>query len=501
MSHCFVGLPTPHYVQRPPATSVWHALPPGGSRKCCRGRSLDRGIPRWLGLAAGASAAWHRGATGHHRRWSRRIGGITPPRGRVRLRASQSVPRRPRQAVRAPRAARAPALVLALAVIVAAAGLGGDAAGGAAIAVSAAAGAFLGRRTAAGRALTGPVCAMAAGVAVAQALAVAPGTLRRLQQLVVGLATPLLLLSCNLEEVLGRRTRRLLAAFSLGSLGSFLGGLLGVALLQDPLTAALGGWPEAAALASALTAKNIGSGLNFLAVVEALHVPAALVATALTVDNIIGLLYFPLASGLMPTCPSPPTADEEAEDSSASSARAADLGGGVGAAWRDAVLTLLVASAIALTSRAVAPAGLVHVASTVLAVLAATAGARAGRPCPSGDGLGQPLLYLYFASAGFAAGRLSPGAMLASVPLLQFGLVLYATHLAVVFVGGRLCRLDRSELLVASNANVGGPATASSMALAKGFSDLARPSLLVGMLGNAIGTALGLGLHCIFRAF
>jgi len=397
---------------------------------------------------------------------------------------------------------RTPPLLLALAVLCAAGRLDGDLVGGASIAVCATLGALLGQRTAVGRALSGPVCAMATGVVAAQVFAVTPRTLRRLQQLVLALATPLLLLSCNLEEVLGRRTRRLLAAFALGSLGSFLGGLLGVALLREPLTVALGGWPEASALASALTAKNIGSGLNFLAVVEALRVPPVLVAAALAGDNLLGLLYFPLASGLMPAATSPPAAEREKGQESAGPGEDSGRSGRAGTVWRSAISTLLLASAIAAVSKALAPPGLVQIAATMLAVVVATASSTRiwhGDVARSGDSLGQPLLFLYFASAGFAAGRLTPGSLLAYAPLLLFGLVLYAVHMAVLLGGGRLLRLERAELLVASNANIGGPATASSMALAKGFPGLARPSLLVGMLGNAAGTALGLGLHCLLR--
>lgn len=45
--------------------------------------------------------------------------------------------------------------------------------------------------------------------------------------------------------------------------------------------------------ASALTAKNIGGGLNFMAVAGQLNVSPQAIAAALTVDNILGLVYFP----------------------------------------------------------------------------------------------------------------------------------------------------------------------------------------------------------------
>eukprot|EP00958_Prasinococcus_capsulatus_P012324 scaffold1229_cov400-Prasinococcus_capsulatus_cf.AAC.5 len=51
------------------------------------------------------------------------------------------------------------------------------------------------------------------------------------------------------------------------------------------------------------------------------------------------------------------------------------------------------------------------------------------------------------------------------------------------------------QMMVASNANVGGPATASALAVSKGYTKLVMPALLVGTFGNSIGTFLGLALH------
>jgi uncharacterized membrane protein len=56
-----------------------------------------------------------------------------------------------------------------------------------------------------------------------------------------------------------------------------------------------------------------------------------------------------------------------------------------------------------------------------------------------------------------------------------------AVHLAVVLGVGRLAGLDRKRLLIASNANVGGPTTAAAMATAKGWSSLVVPGILVGI--------------------
>jgi len=64
-------------------------------------------------------------------------------------------------------------------------------------------------------------------------------------------------------------------------------------------------------------------------------------------------------------------------------------------------------------------------------------------------------------------------------------------HLAVCLAGGRLLRLPMQSVLIASNANVGGPATAAAMASSKGWPHMVQPAMLTGCLGYAIATALG----------
>ena len=64
--------------------------------------------------------------------------------------------------------------------------------------------------------------------------------------------------------------------------------------------------------------------------------------------------------------------------------------------------------------------------------------------------------------------------------------------MVISLVLGKLFKFSLEEILVASNANIGGPTTAAAMAIAKGWNKLIGPIILAGILGYVIGNYLGI---------
>lgn len=137
--------------------------------------------------------------------------------------------------------------------------------------------------------------------------------------------------------------------------------------------------------------------------------------------------------------------------------------------------------------------------STALTVLLATAMPKQlSSTVAPGELLGKLLLLLFFGSIGNSAGDLA--AALRTQGALGLGLYeigLYAIHLAVVLGIGRAMGFALPDLLLGSNANIGNAATASALASSLGWRSRLLPAVLVGTLGNILGSYIGLWLGYI----
>ena len=117
-------------------------------------------------------------------------------------------------------------------------------------------------------------------------------------------------------------------------------------------------------------------------------------------------------------------------------------------------------------------------------------------------------LLLFF--AGIGQGAKLGEALLHGPACICFSLLALSVHITIAFTGSafskRFCRLplQLEDVLVASNAAVGGPATAAAFAgrmkSPRQF-DLTIAGTAWGVVGYALGTTIGISLHKILRSY
>jgi uncharacterized membrane protein len=311
----------------------------------------------------------------------------------------------------------------------------------------------------------------------------------------VGIA--LILMSVDVRSV-ARAGLPMLAAFGIGAVGTALGATLGALALSGLVG------PETWKLAGQFTGTYTGGGLNFAALGRALGTSADMFSAAVAADVLVtaiwlmaclavpALLGRPGQEAQQDTIASPndgtkPLTLERALYSSGRAMPLADLAlivvvaiGAVWAAGTVASRLTFLPEILWLTTFALLAAQ--------LPVVRATTGAAV---------LGNFLLMLFLASNG--ANSVVKRIFEVGPAVFYFAAATVAVHGLVIFGLGRLMRLDLGTLAVASQANVGGAASAMALATARGYAEKVLPGVAVGLLGYAVGNYLGFAIATVLR--
>lgn len=109
-----------------------------------------------------------------------------------------------------------------------------------------------------------------------------------------------------------------------------------------------------------------------------------------------------------------------------------------------------------------------------------------------GGAVGVLLMQFFFATVG-AMGHI-PTVLRLAPSLFSHAVIQISVHFLFTSTVGRRVGCSFREILIASNANVGGPTTASLMASNKNWKELILPALLIGVFGYSVGTLCGIWL-------
>ncbi|EKU71250.1 DUF819 domain-containing protein [Selenomonas sp. F0473] len=368
--------------------------------------------------------------------------------------------------------------------------------------------------------LSGAVIALVAALALVNA-GVVPAHAALYDDVVWGyfvpLAIPLLLLQTNVRKI-WRETGRLLLIFLIGAAGTICGAVLGCILMDG----AIDGLPKVAAM---MTGSYIGGGVNFTALADAFKVGGTLVSSTIVADNLNMAIYFLILLGIAGNAffrrvYTHPLIDE-AERSGISEegkTRAAGYWGRKDISLKDIAMCVAYAVVVVTLSKflgttlgtAVSPdagalakmgstfLGSQYVWITLISMAFASAFEKQAASMNGAQEIGTFFIYMFFFVIGVPA---SISEILTNAPLLfVFCLLMVAVNMLFVLIGGKLLGFDLEDILIASNANIGGPTTAAGMAISQGWNQLVGPAMLVGTFGYAIGTYLGILVGSILGA-
>jgi membrane protein len=310
---------------------------------------------------------------------------------------------------------------------------------------------------------------------------------------VVPIAIPLLLFQCDIKKI-WKESGRLAIIFLLSSLGTMIGAIVGFYILKEYI-------PSLNSIAGTMTASYIGGGVNFVAVQTALNLDKQLASALIVSDNLLMVLYF-FVLIIIPSIPffnkyfkreyKNGVINSEAKKELKRAITLEDV------AFNFTISVLIVAVSFGVSNLILAEdRGYIinflankYILLTSITVILSTVFSTFFKKLVGSQEIGTFLIYIFFAVIGIPA---SIKSIIVNSPLLLvFCAIMVIVNMIVTFAFAKIFNFTLEEAILVSNANIGGPTTATAMAISKGWNKYIAPVMLVGTLGYVIGTYIGL---------
>ena len=318
---------------------------------------------------------------------------------------------------------------------------------------------------------------------------------------VVPVAIPLLLFRADIRKIY-KESGRMFGMFNIAAVGTMLGTFVATFVFGAFI-------PHLYKVAGMITGSYIGGGVNFVAMTAAFKTPENITNATIVADNMVMALYFFVVMSLASSKLLIKMYGLKTEGETNAESGAANYWKGKVISLKDIAVSLAVAFLIASISNVTASYfksvipntnvvfsmlnmmfGNMYLIMTTLTLVVATIFSKFFNKINGADEIGTFLIYLFFVVLGIPASIseiLKNGAI-----LFPFCVLVVVINLLFSLFVGKLFKFKLDEILLATNATIGGPTTAAAMAIAKGWNSLIVPVMLSGIWGYIFGNYMGI---------
>ncbi len=318
-----------------------------------------------------------------------------------------------------------------------------------------------------------------------------------IQSFLIPIAIPLLLFRANLVRVF-KESGTMLLAFGLATTFTVIGVFVAVGLVD------LGEFESQ--IVGSLAASYIGGSANLVATAEAIgFTDSSAYLPTLTADAIgaiaflMLLMFLPASSLILKLLPSKHMISNQALKSDDNEIVKENGTKDVPVSMTGIVYGISLSLVICAVGRFIAGfidiPGMFILTITTLSLLIANFAKKQIDKIQFDFEVGSFFMYVFFVTIG-ASANLS-NVFDITLYIFIFLMIVILIHISMLLLFGYLLKLDLAELMVASSACVLGPAAAAALAAGQGWKSLVTPGMLVGVLGYAIATFIGIGITSI----